>query len=243
MPTLTFAGGKLMLVYYDLRETRAQTFGQFVDDGRRGRRRQAAHDRHLRASMASPGDRAGVRSRRFACPTTSMGSAARNGGPDRAAAGQSAEPADVQAGHRAVHRRLHRRHRGAGVRADAKGRWIYNTAAIADAAGLPRGVDRQPRRARAASTPTATAIRGTTTRRPDAAGRPAEPGRSDARPSGVRAGPATPGRATRTSTPRASPAACSSARRATPSRCRRRCSAASWCSRRTTTAHTKTLPH
>ncbi len=35
----------------------------------------------------------------------------------RTAAGQSAEPADVQAGHRAVHGRLHRRHRRAGVRA------------------------------------------------------------------------------------------------------------------------------
>ena len=32
MPTMTFAGGKLMLVYYDLRETRANSHGVFVTD-------------------------------------------------------------------------------------------------------------------------------------------------------------------------------------------------------------------
>lgn len=32
MPTIAFAGGRLMLVYYDVRETRAQNFGAFVSD-------------------------------------------------------------------------------------------------------------------------------------------------------------------------------------------------------------------
>lgn len=57
MPTITFAGGKLMLVYYDLRETRSEVlFSRFIDDvtalaGTKQRR----HTIDLRASMASPG--------------------------------------------------------------------------------------------------------------------------------------------------------------------------------------------
>ena len=82
----------------------------------------------------------------------------------RAAAGQSAEPADVQAGHRAVHRRLHRRR--ARRRRSCRmpnGRWS-TTPRQRDAAGVPCGVDRQPRRA-AAARQTATATLDTTTRR------------------------------------------------------------------------------
>jgi len=60
MPSLTYAGGKLMLVYYDVRQTRAQSFTQYVDDkssfthvdpNATGLR----HTIDLRASMASPG--------------------------------------------------------------------------------------------------------------------------------------------------------------------------------------------
>src|SRR5687767_5204964 len=54
MPTLTFAGGKLMLVYYDLRETSAQTFSQFIDDVT-ARPSGKRHTIDLRASMGSPG--------------------------------------------------------------------------------------------------------------------------------------------------------------------------------------------
>jgi uncharacterized repeat protein (TIGR01451 family) len=54
MPTITFAGGKLMLVYYDLRETRAQTFSQYIDDVT-ARPSGKRHTIDLRASMASPG--------------------------------------------------------------------------------------------------------------------------------------------------------------------------------------------
>ena len=58
MPALTYAGGRLMLIYYDIRETRSQSFTQFIDD------RSAFNDtagtglRHtidLRASMATTG--------------------------------------------------------------------------------------------------------------------------------------------------------------------------------------------
>ncbi len=57
MPSITFAGGKLMLVYYDLRETRSEVFSKWIDDvtalaGPRQRR----HTIDLRASMGTPGD-------------------------------------------------------------------------------------------------------------------------------------------------------------------------------------------
>ena len=32
MPSLTYAGGRLMLIYYDVRETRSQSFTQYIDD-------------------------------------------------------------------------------------------------------------------------------------------------------------------------------------------------------------------
>ncbi len=53
MPSLAFAGGKLMLVYYDLRETRAELFGRFVDDALsvNGKR----HTIDIRAALGSPG--------------------------------------------------------------------------------------------------------------------------------------------------------------------------------------------
>jgi uncharacterized repeat protein (TIGR01451 family) len=53
MPTLAFAGGRLMLVYYDLRETMAATFDKYITD-------QATvtglrHTIDIRAAMARPG--------------------------------------------------------------------------------------------------------------------------------------------------------------------------------------------
>ncbi len=52
MPSLTFAGGKLMLVYYDLRETRAGVFGPFVTDQDLTTKRQTID---IRASLGTPG--------------------------------------------------------------------------------------------------------------------------------------------------------------------------------------------
>ena len=54
MPTITSAGGKLMLVFYDLRETSAQVFGKFVDDSVPGlnNKRQTID---IRASVGTPG--------------------------------------------------------------------------------------------------------------------------------------------------------------------------------------------
>ncbi len=53
MPSLTFSGGRLMLVYYDLRETSAQLFGRTIDDAltTNGKR----HTIDIRASLGTPG--------------------------------------------------------------------------------------------------------------------------------------------------------------------------------------------
>ena len=53
MPSLAFAGGKLMLVYYDLRETAAQLFGRFVDDAQSTNGKRNTID--IRASLGTPG--------------------------------------------------------------------------------------------------------------------------------------------------------------------------------------------
>lgn len=54
MPSLAFAGGKLMLVYYDVRETRADWHGKWISDAQTltGLR----HTIDIRAIQASPGD-------------------------------------------------------------------------------------------------------------------------------------------------------------------------------------------
>ena len=54
MPTLAFAGGKLMLVYYDLRETKANTHRKFITDQATNSGLRQTID--IRAAMASPGD-------------------------------------------------------------------------------------------------------------------------------------------------------------------------------------------
>ncbi len=53
MPSLTFAGGRLMLVFYDLRETAAQQFGRTVDDATVVGPRRNTID--IRASLGTPG--------------------------------------------------------------------------------------------------------------------------------------------------------------------------------------------
>jgi uncharacterized repeat protein (TIGR01451 family) len=54
MPTLAFAGGKLMLVYYDLRETRADYHGRYVTDQQSNT--GLRHTIDIRATMARPAD-------------------------------------------------------------------------------------------------------------------------------------------------------------------------------------------
>jgi hypothetical protein len=56
MPSMTFAGGKLLVVYYDLREDFSQVYGPHIDDGSailatQGKR----HTIDIRASMGTPG--------------------------------------------------------------------------------------------------------------------------------------------------------------------------------------------
>lgn len=53
MPSLTFAGGKLMLVYYDVRETAAQLFSRFINDAdsTNGKR----HTIDIRSALGTPG--------------------------------------------------------------------------------------------------------------------------------------------------------------------------------------------
>ncbi len=58
MPTLTFGGGHLLLVYYDLREDVSRTFSQYVDD-KTAVASSSPSRRHtidIRASMGLPGD-------------------------------------------------------------------------------------------------------------------------------------------------------------------------------------------
>ncbi|MEP7119116.1 MAG: exo-alpha-sialidase, partial [Acidobacteriota bacterium] len=53
MPSLVFAGGKLMLVYYDLRETAAQVFGRFVSDADSTNNKR--HTIDIRGALGTPG--------------------------------------------------------------------------------------------------------------------------------------------------------------------------------------------
>ena len=69
MPTLAFAGGKLMLVFYDLRETAAQLFEPLRQRPADSDQRQAPDHRHPRRRSARRAPRRRSR-RRCACPTT-----------------------------------------------------------------------------------------------------------------------------------------------------------------------------
>ncbi len=60
MPAINYAGGKLMLIYYDIRETSAKAFTRFIDDATAFTKPNPEstglrHTIDLRASMASPG--------------------------------------------------------------------------------------------------------------------------------------------------------------------------------------------
>ncbi|HEU4937884.1 MAG TPA: pentapeptide repeat-containing protein [Vicinamibacterales bacterium] len=55
MPSLAFAGGKLLLVYYDLREDVSQVFGPFFDDKAAAISSGKRHTLDIRASLGTPG--------------------------------------------------------------------------------------------------------------------------------------------------------------------------------------------
>ena len=55
MPSLAFAGGKLLLVYYDLREDVSQVFGPFFDDRAAAVSSGKRHTLDIRASLGTPG--------------------------------------------------------------------------------------------------------------------------------------------------------------------------------------------
>ena len=55
MPSLAFAGGKLLLVYYDLREDVAQVYGKFFDDKEAAISSGKRHTLDIRASLGTPG--------------------------------------------------------------------------------------------------------------------------------------------------------------------------------------------
>jgi len=56
MPTLAFAGGKLVLAFYDLREDISDTFSQFVNDGGVTTLPRKRHTVDIRVTMADPAD-------------------------------------------------------------------------------------------------------------------------------------------------------------------------------------------
>src|SRR4051812_37212981 len=55
MPSLAFAGGKLLLVYYDLREDVSQVQGNFIDDIGAAASSGKRHTLDIRASLGTPG--------------------------------------------------------------------------------------------------------------------------------------------------------------------------------------------
>ena len=55
MPSLAFAGGKLLLVYYDLREDVSQVYGPFFDDKDAAVSSGKRHTLDIRASLGTPG--------------------------------------------------------------------------------------------------------------------------------------------------------------------------------------------
>ena len=55
MPSMTFAGGKLLVVYYDLREDRTQIYGPHIDDGSTIQALGRRHTIDIRTSMGKPG--------------------------------------------------------------------------------------------------------------------------------------------------------------------------------------------
>ena len=241
MPSLTFAGGKLMLVYYDLRETRRSPPPVRSTTARSAMPTRRSGTPSTSAPRWRAGRDAGLRplGARLGLPD---GHSIRDRTPSKQLQVEPAEPADVQAGHRAVHGRLHRRRRGAGVRAERRREVDLQHRGRPAAAGVPRGVDRQPRRAAAEDAQSGDGNLDWTDYTP--------PKMSPVRaanqhlPDPARRCPSALPRQRRLAQPehlhRAHHrAACSSDRPATPSRCRPTCSAPSWCSRRTPTDLTR----
>ena len=134
MPSLTFAGGKLMLVYYDLREDVTGFSSKFIDDKTAARLdRQAAHDGYSRLD-GDTGVRARVRSVRSRVRLLHRPQAGRAASIAEARAvraesrwrranscSSTRRTCRCSSWHGAVHRRLHRHLARAGVRADRQG--------------------------------------------------------------------------------------------------------------------------
>jgi uncharacterized repeat protein (TIGR01451 family) len=55
MPSLAFAGGKLLLLYYDLREDVSQVYGPYIDDKSAALSSGKRHTVDIRASLGTPG--------------------------------------------------------------------------------------------------------------------------------------------------------------------------------------------
>ena len=226
MPTLAFAGGRLMLVFYDLRETKANVFGRYVSDelmgvDAQGRRVRQTID--IRASLGTPGATPSF------LPSVRVSDYLVGGATGRAASDNS---------------RSTRRTCRCSSLAPCHSWAITSTSPRPRPSCRPRAaVGRstpRPRPRRRSSTPPgptiatcvrpATASGRTTPRRHSCGGRP--PACSTPRSRFPNAGRATPDRATRTSTPPRLAAGCWWARRVIPSRSPRPCRAASWCSHR-----------
>ena len=225
MPSLAFAGGKLMLVYYDLRETAAQVFGKIsITDQPASRQRQASDHRHPRVARHDRPARRHSR-RRSRCPTTSLGFRSGTAVLEQLQINPPNLPMFKLGTVPFIGDYIDVSPAPAFVPA-AGGQWVYNTAASATfpvfhATWTDNRDVRAPLDGNWANYTPPTIV--------GSDGRACSIRRSRS-PSAM---PATPAHATRTSTPLASAAACWSARRATPSSSRPRCSAASWCSRRT----------
>ena len=141
MPAITFAEGKLQVIYYDLREDVSQLFGQFVDEapilsGIHNPR--IRHTIDVRGAQADPG--AAPSFATFRISPVQAGEHLRNR--HQAARVQSAEPAALPGWHDALHGRLHRCGAGRAVRAKRERlEFQYRAERVAD---LPRDLDGQP---------------------------------------------------------------------------------------------------
>ena len=118
MPAMTFHGGKLRVLYYDLREDVSQLFGPDIDEAADSHRPDAAHPpHHGRVRGAGRARAARRRSPPRGSPSTRSGFLPGSTVEQRLQFNPP-EPAAVPAGHGAVHGRLHRPGAVAAVRAE-----------------------------------------------------------------------------------------------------------------------------
>ena len=201
---MTFHGGKLRILYYDLREDVSQLFGPYIDELPilTGPTPRIRHTMDVFVAQAPPGACADVHHRARLRVRQRLPA-----GLDRraAAAVQPAEPAAVPAGRGAVHGRLHRPRAVAAVRAERQRHVVVQHRRRTAAPCRTRS---GPTTATCGRRPTATGRTTRRSRRRRSERRAASIRRSRCRP----ASPARSGCATRTSTRRASPTACSSRR-------------------------------